>query len=78
MRVDGDLAGSSSVTVDGGAHVPPGHDGSDLLLRRDVFSGSSLPQCFEGEGGVMVHLRAGEQLASPVRERQKIELNLVG
>lgn len=69
MRVDGDLAGSSSVTVNGGAHVLPGHDGADLLLGRDVLSGSSLPQGVEGEGGVAIHLRAGEQLASPAEQR---------
>lgn len=32
VRIDGDLAGASSVAVDGGAHVLSRHDGADLLL----------------------------------------------
>lgn len=56
VGVDGDFAGPPSVTVNRGAHVLPGHDGTDLLLRRDVLSGSSFPQRVEGEGGVTIHL----------------------
>lgn len=65
VRIDGDLAGASSVAVNGGAHVLPGHDGADLLLRWDILPGSSLPQGVEGEGGVTIHLRTGEELSSP-------------
>lgn len=66
MRVDGDLAGASSVAVHGGAHVLTSHNGPNLLLRRDVLPGSSLPQRVESEGGVALHLCAGEELSSPV------------
>lgn len=65
VRVDGDLAGASSVAVHGGAHVLSCHDGADLLLRRDVLPGSRPPQGVEGEGGVAIHLRAGRELSSP-------------
>lgn len=73
VRVDGDLAGSSSVTVNRGAHLLPGHDGADLLLRRHVLPGSGLPQGVQGEGGVAVHLRAGVELSGPAwREGEEI------
>lgn len=65
VGVNGDLAGASSVAVNRGAHVLPGHDGADLLLRRDVLPGSGLLQGVQGEGGVAVHLRAGQQLPGP-------------
>ena len=53
------------MAVDRGAHVLPGHDGSDLLLRRDVLPTASLPQGVQGEGGVTIHLRSGEELSRP-------------
>ena len=65
------------MAVNRGAHVLPGHDGADLLLRRDVLSGSGLPQGVEGEGGVPIHLRAGEELTSPA-EREVWITHTVG
>lgn len=53
------------MAVNGGAHVLSGHDAADLLLRRHVLSGSSIPQRVSGEGSITIHLRAGKQLASP-------------
>lgn len=52
------------MAVNSGAHVLPGHNGADLLLRWDVLPGSSLPQRVEGEGGVTIHLRTREELSS--------------
>lgn len=73
VRVDGDLAGSSSMTVNRGAHLLPGHDGADLLLRRHVLPGSGLPQGVQGEGGVAIHLRAGVELSGPAwREGEEV------
>ncbi len=53
------------MAVNGSAHVLPSHDGADLFLRWDILPGSSLPQRVEGEGGVTIHLQAGEELSSP-------------
>lgn len=54
------------MAVNSGAHVLPGHNSPDLLLRRDVLPASGLPQGVEGEGSIPIHLRPREELSGPV------------
>lgn len=69
VRVDGDLAGSSTVAVNRCAHLLPGNDGADLLLRRHVLPGPGLPQGVQGKGGVALHLRARVKIFCPARRK---------
>ncbi|TNN48888.1 hypothetical protein EYF80_040911 [Liparis tanakae] len=65
VRVDGDLAGASSVAIDGGAHLLSHQQGGDLLLRGDELTSLGLLQGFPDEAGVTLDLRAGITLSHP-------------
>lgn len=65
VRVDGDLAGASTVAVDRGGHFLPGEKSHDFLLRRDKLSGLGPLQRLADEMGKHFDLRAGEKLSDP-------------
>lgn len=65
VRVDGDLARASSMTVDGGAHLLSHQQGGNLLLRGDKLPGLGLLQGFADESGVALDVCPREALAYP-------------
>jgi len=58
VRVNGDLAGASSVAVDGSGHLLPHQQGGDLLLRGDELTSLGLLQGLPDESGIALDLRA--------------------
>lgn len=65
VRVNGDLAGASSMAVDRGGHFLPGEKSHDFLLRWDKLSGLGPLQRLADEMGKHFDLRAGEKLSDP-------------
>lgn len=65
VGVDGDLAGASSVAVDGGGHFLSGEQCHDFLLRGNKLSGLGLLQRLADEMGKHFNLCAGEELSNP-------------
>lgn len=65
VRIDGDLAGASSMAVDGGAHLLSHQQGGDLLLRGNKLTSLGLLQGFPDEAGVALDVCARVALAYP-------------
>lgn len=65
VRIDGNLAGTSSVTVHGGAHLLPHQQGSDFLLRGNKLTSLGLFQGFPDESSVALDLCARIALTYP-------------
>lgn len=70
VRVNGDLAGASSVAVDRGSHFLPGEKCNDFLLRRNKLSGLGPFQRLADEMGKHFDLCAGEKLSDPGKDTE--------
>lgn len=65
VRIDGDLARASSMTVHSGAHLLSHQQGGDLLLGGNKLTSLGLLQGFSDESGVALDLCAWKALAYP-------------
>lgn len=65
VGVDGDLAGTSSMTVNRGSHFLPGEQRYNFLLRGNKLSGLGLLQGLTYEMGKHFNFSSREQLPDP-------------
>ncbi len=72
--VNGDFAGPATVAVNCRCHFLSAQYGPQLLLWRNVFSSTHMPQGILGEASIPFHLGAWIQLSCP---EQKISHSLI-